>query len=203
VIKLKLLLEQLAHGSQWHACKAWKSRGGTSYWNGDDGRPRITITVNNAGFHLKYVGAASGYAISHGNDSTGDSLHQAFNVVMCECNPYLLRGGVKPDIENITANHNTRAAKHTMNIWIPFVVADGVWQINRRGGMGHDPGPQSVLATIGKVNNLEGPVTVKVASITEYFVTYTIAASKSINAIDPNKTTPIKKSKSTIGVWRK
>jgi hypothetical protein len=179
VIKLKLLLEQLAHGLQWHACKAWNSKGGTSYWNGDEGRPKITIAVNNAGFHLKYIGAISGYAIAHRDDSTTDSLHQAFNIVMCECNPYLLNGGLKPDIKNIKTNHSVANNKHIMNIWIPFVKTDGVWQVNRRGGMGHDPGEQSILSEIGKVNNLEGPVKVKVATITEYFVTYTISTVKS------------------------
>lgn len=173
MIKLKLLLEQLAVGSQWHSCKAWKLKG-TSYWNGDEGRPKITVTVNDSGFHLRYIGAASGYAISHGKDGTGDSLHQAFNVVMCECNPYLLKGGLKPNIENIETNHSVSAGKHTMNIWIPFIDTDGVWQINRRGGMGWDPGPGKILGIIGKVDNLIGPITVKVASITEYFVTYTV-----------------------------
>ena len=187
MIKLKLLLEQLAHGSQWHACKAWKSKGGTSYWNGAEGRPQITVAVNDAGFQLKYVGAASGHAISHGKDGTGDSLHQAFNVVMCECNPYLLKSGLKPDIENITTNDAAAAGQHTMNIWIPFVDAEGIWQINRRGGMGWDPGQQAVLTAIGKVANLEGPKKVVTGSITEYFVTYTInkSADKSKSADNP------------------
>lgn len=199
MIKLKLLLEQLAHGSQWHACKAWKSAGGTDYWNGTDGRPEINISVNDAGFHLKYVGRSSGHAISHGKDGTGDSLHQAFNVVMCECNPYLIKGALKPDIENITTNHSISDRKHIMNIWIPFVDAEGIWQINRRGGMGWDPGSQAVVNAIGKVANLEGPKKVVTGSITEYFVTYTIdksgVKSKSIDkVVKKSDSIPVNKS---------
>jgi|LauGreDrversion4_2_1035121.scaffolds.fasta_scaffold15526_1 hypothetical protein len=189
MIRLKtMLLEQKAAGSQWHSCKAWKAKG-TSYWNGDQGRPKITIEVNDSGFLLKYVGAASGFAISHANDGTGDTLHQAFNVVMCECNPYLIKGGLKPDIENISTNDTRVDGKHKMNIWIPFIKADGTWQVNRRGGMGWDPGSKAVIKAVGDVPNLQGPVKVVTGSITEYFVTYTISDSpkKSADKKDDKK----------------
>ena len=181
MIQLKsLLCEQV--GSDWNSCKVWKSSGGTSYWNGENGRPEIDIKVNNAGLILKYKGRASGYAIAHGSNSTGDSLHQAFNVIMCEGNPYLMKGNLQPDIDNITTNCNITNGLYNMNIWIPFnAVNTGlIYQFNRRGGMGHDPGEGKILGVVGNVKNLYGPKKVVTntggMTITEYFVTYTIGS---------------------------
>jgi len=41
MIRLKSLLFEQA-GYNWNSCKAWRSSGGLSYWNGEDGRPKIT-----------------------------------------------------------------------------------------------------------------------------------------------------------------
>ena len=51
MIRLKSLLFEQA-GYNWTACKSWRNAGGTSHWNGEEGRPNITIKVNDAGFHL-------------------------------------------------------------------------------------------------------------------------------------------------------
>jgi hypothetical protein len=66
-----------------------------------------------------------------------------------------------------------------MKITIPFTKVDkGVYQLNHRGGWGHDPGANAVTSAVGNVPNLEGPAKVVVntggGKITEYFVTYTI-----------------------------
>jgi hypothetical protein len=191
MIRLKsLIIEQV--GSQWNSCRAWHSKGGASYWNGSEGRPKIYISINDAGFKLSYTGRGSGYAISHGDNGTGDSLHQAFNVIMCECNPYLMKGNLKPDVNSIDTNCSNKNGIYNMNIWIPFDTVDsGTWQINRRGGWRHDPGPSSILSKVKNADNLVGPVRVVVDTrpsdmssipltdkdknkISEYFVTYTL-----------------------------
>jgi hypothetical protein len=180
MIQLKhLITEQV--GAAWSSCRAWNAAGGTNYWNGEDGRPKITIKFADSGFQLRYVGKGSGYAISHAKGGKGDSLHQAFNVVVCDANKYLMKGGLKPDVNNIDSNCNKTGAIYDMNIWIPFLPVDKQmkYQLNHRGGWGHDPGPNAVLSAVaGKAKNLEGPGKVVVntggGTITEYFVTYTI-----------------------------
>jgi len=173
-----LLAEQV--GSSWTSCKNWKASGGTGYWNGQDGRPKITVSMNDAGMHLHYVGPGSGYAISHAKNGKGDSLHQAFNVVVCEVNPFLYKGGLKPNINAIESNCVKNDKTYDMNIWIPFVAVDAsqIYQLNHRGGWGHDPGPNAVKQAVGSAKNLEGPGRVVVNTgggiITEYFVTYTV-----------------------------
>jgi len=196
MILLKMLLED-APSSSFRMCKRWKKKG-TDYWNGSDGRPKITIKVNDAGLQLSYDGPASGYNVSHANNGTTDTLHQAFNVIQCECNDYLIRGGIKPDVNNIKTNINRSNAGFLMNIWIPFTNEAGVWQISRRGGMGHDPGPNAVLGAIGNVENREGPVQVVVGRITEYFVAFTIADSNKVFDKEDSDTIKKKDSESDI-----
>jgi hypothetical protein len=189
-------------GRQWRSCKAWKSKG-TSYWNGSEGRPKIEIKVNDAGFNIHYVGKASGYAISHANNGTGDTLHQVFNIIICECNPYLMKGKLKPDIKSIESSCSRSNGLYDMNIWIPFnKIEDGIYQINRRGGMGWDPGASAIKAVVGKVKNMEGPEKVVVKEggvvITEYFVTYDVdpsSAKKSDSEKESDKPTDDKKEK--------
>lgn len=176
MIRLKSLLFEQA-GYNWNSCKAWRSSGGLSYWNGEDGRPKITTKVNGAGFYLKYKGRGTGYAIAHADNSTGDSLHQAFTVVMCECNPYLMKGGLKPDIQNIRTNCSVDSGIYNLNIWIPFIkMQDGkVYQVARRGGWGHTGG-KSDLPAPGSLSDYEGPITIVTTTgngkITEYFISF-------------------------------
>ena len=172
-------------GQHWNSGKAWKSKGGISYWNGSDNRPKIEIKVDDTGFNIKYIGKASGYAISHAKNGTGDTLHQVFNVIMFECNPYLLKGKLKPDIESIQTTCNLSKGLYNMTISIPFVnVDEGIYQINRRGGMGWDPTETAIKSSVGKVKNMVGPkkVVVKASGviITEYFVTYDIDTKSAV-----------------------
>ena len=165
-------------GTGWDSCKAWHNSG-ESFWNGSQGRPKITVTTTDSGMQLSYSGKGTGYAIAHASNSTGDSLHQAFNVIIAEANPYLIKGGLKPDIFNIQSNCTKKGNIYTMNVSIPFTkVENGVYQLNRLGGWGHDPGAAAIKSKVGNVPNLEGPDKVVVntggSKITEYFVTYTI-----------------------------
>jgi hypothetical protein len=168
-----------AVGAAWDSCKAWHTSGGSSYWNGTNGRPNITVNTTDSSMQLIYNGPGSGYAIAHASDSKGDSLHQAFNVIIAEANPYLIKGGLKPDIFNIQTSCTKKGNIYNMKITIPFTKVDkGVYQLNHRGGWGHDPGANAVTSAVGNVPNLEGPAKVVVntggGKITEYFVTYTI-----------------------------
>lgn len=179
MIRLKsLLTEQQVVKSTWTSCKSWFAAGGTAYWNGTGGRPKIQFAINASGMFFEYNGPGTGYAIAHAKRSTADTLHQSFNVIVCEINRYLIRGGLKPALSGISANANLEQDMYTMNVWIPFDVVDPdlKYQLNRRGGWGHDPGANALISDIGDVKNLEGPVTVRVSgvNITEHFVTYTV-----------------------------
>lgn len=181
MIRLKSLLFEQA-GYNWNSCKAWRNSGGLSYWNGEDDRPKITTKVNDAGFYLQYEGRGKGYAIAHADNSTGDSLHQAFTVVMCECNPYLMKGGLKPDVNNIQTNCSLESVQpdiYNLNIWIPFIKMDDakIYQVARRGGWGHTGG-KSKLPAPGSLPDYEGPITIVTSTgrgnITEYFIAFSI-----------------------------
>jgi hypothetical protein len=204
MIRLKSLLFEQA-GYNWNSCKAWRNSGGTSYWNGENGRPKITTKVNDAGFYLKYEGRGSGYAIAHADNSAGDSLHQAFTVVMCECNPYLMEGGLKPDIQNIRTNCSVNSGIYNLNIWIPFIkMEDGkIYQVSRRGGWGHTGG-KSDLPQPGSLPDLEGPVTVITTTgngkITEYFISFSL---KGKSKPPKQKVVAPVDTKPTIGVIKK
>lgn len=166
-------------GASWSSCKSWLSSGRSSYWNGSDGKPKISININDTGMQLSYTGPGTGYAIAHASNSKGDSLHQSFNVIIAEANPYLLKGKLKPNVFNIKTRCVKNKNIYTMDISIPFIkVSQGIYQLNRRGGWGHDPGANAISSTVGDVSNLEGPAKVVVntgdSKITEYFVTYTI-----------------------------
>ena len=193
MIRLKSLLFEQA-GYNWNSCKAWRNSGGTSYWNGEDGRPKITTKVNDAGFYLQYEGRGSGYAIAHADNSKGDSLHQAFTVVMCECNPYLMEGGLKPDIQNIQTNCSTDSGIYNLNIWIPFLKTEDkkIYQVARRGGWGHTGG-KSDLPKPGSLPDYEGPVTIVTTTgkskITEYFISFSLKKKSTKKKIDSPEVT--------------
>lgn len=186
MIQLKQLIsEQLPGGAP---CNMW-SRTGTSHWNGEGGRPKITIDASDSRLILKYVGAGAGHVISTVS-TAGDSLHQAWNVVSCETNNYIKKGGLKPVIANISATCTKNKNVYDLTIEIPFVSADAglVYQINRRGGWGH----KGNTATLPKKGpNFEGPVTHVTKTgggdITEHWVIYTIAGSKKSNSTPDNK----------------
>lgn len=165
-------------GSAWSSCKNWKAKG-TSYWDGSSNKPKITVDLSNAGITVGYLGSPSGYSISTPGQEK-DSIHQVFNILMCEGNPHLEKNpGLKPDIDNITSSCVVNGGKYNMKITIPFISTGGtrVYQFNRRGGWNWDPGPEKVksaTAGTGYTALTKEPVThvVKVGGgkITEYFL---------------------------------
>jgi len=167
-------------GDSWSSCKAWNSKG-TGYWNGSNGRPKIEVDANDAVFYIQYKGKAGGHAIASAKNSAGDTMHQVFNIIVCECNKYLAKGKLKPDIKEVQVTCNVNKGIYDMSITIPLeTVESGTYQLNRRGSMNNgDPGENSVLSAIGNVKNLEGPERIVVSApgvtIIEYFVTYDIS----------------------------
>jgi hypothetical protein len=188
MIRLKQLLQEWT-GDDWGSCAHWNETG-AAYWDGEQDpttkrrRPEITITKSTAEFKLEYKGPASGWAIAHKYKGVNDTLHQMFNVLVCECNPYLADGGLKPDINNIVVTSSVvNKFSYTMTITVPFISESDtakIWQIDRRGSMGGgDPGENIILKSTKNKPNLEGPVRIQVkpGSIIEYVVCYTLPAA--------------------------
>lgn len=161
-------------GSSWRSCKSWASKGGLTKW-GD----KVNISASKNQFEISYQGPSSGLSIAHAKGG-GDTIHQVYNILVCELNPYLAQGGMKPDINGITINGGKSVKGATLTIKVPLVDAQGVYQIDRRGGWNHNPGPTKMALKCKKLTQegkiCEGPVTKVVTApfgkITEYFVTH-------------------------------
>lgn len=163
-------------GSGWKSCSAWKSKGGLSKW-GD----KIKIEKSSSQFKISYKGPSSGLSIAHAANG-GDTIHQLYNVLICEINPFLGQGSMKPDIDGITTSAGKEGKDFKLSITVPIESSDKTYQLDRRGGWGHDPGQskmdekcKSVKSKggdcVGPVRNItQGPF----GKITEYFITHTI-----------------------------
>ena len=162
-------------GSAWKSCKAWNSGGKSEHGS------KFKITKNSNGFMIGYNGPESGLSIAHAGGGN-DTIHQVYNVLICEMNPFLAQGGLKPNLDGIRFETARQRGNSQLNIFVPLTFDDGVWQIDRRGGWGHDPGPSKMEQKCRKINKdgkeCIGPVQ-KIATgpygkITEYFVTHQI-----------------------------
>ncbi len=139
----------------------------------------INVDISDSNFKLTYNGPGSGISISHANYGSSDTLHQLFNVILFELNPFLATRTLEPDINNIDTNcEKLPKSGYKLTIDIPLLKSDGIWQFNRRGGWGHTRGKSEVMADkpAGAVVT-KGPVTVVTAVpgngvITEYFMAY-------------------------------
>jgi hypothetical protein len=163
-------------GSSWKSCSAYRSNGGLSKWS-----DKILIDKSPSKFEITYKGPSSGLSIAHATGGK-DTIHQLYNVIICELNPYLSKGGIKPIINRITTKSKSKKNTHLLRVTIPLESESGTWQIDRRGGWNHDPGSSKMDNKCKKVESsggkCEGPVT-DVAEgdfgkITEYFITHTI-----------------------------
>lgn len=161
-------------GSDWRSCKAWFGKGGLAKW-GD----KIKIEKNTSGFLISYDGPASGLSIAHAMNG-GDTIHQLYNVLICEINPFLAQGKMKPNLDGITFQTGKNGKNSMLSIFVPLTSAEGVWQLDRRGGWGHDPGGGKMSRKCSKLTKegkeCIGPVTKVVngpfGKITEYFITH-------------------------------
>jgi peptidoglycan hydrolase-like protein with peptidoglycan-binding domain len=163
-------------GSDWNSCKAWRNKGGLSKWGN-----LISISKGDSEFNVKYVGPSSGLSIAHAKGG-GDTIHQLYNVLICEINPFLSKGGLKPDIENIRTLTGKNGKNSELSISVPLVKDSGVYQLDRRGGWGHDPGSGKMSQKCNQIENkgkfcfgpikniTQGPF----GKITEYFITHKI-----------------------------
>jgi hypothetical protein len=163
-------------GSGWRSCKAWKSKGGLSGFS-----DKITIEKSSSQFKISYKGPASGLSIAHAANG-GDTIHQMYNVLICELNPFLAEGGMKPNIDSIKTEGGSEGKKSKLTITVPLENSDETYQIDRRGGWNHDPGASKMSSKCNKVKSKGGecfgPVKnvlqAPYGKITEYFITHTI-----------------------------
>ena len=164
-------------GSKWKSCNAWRNAGGLSKW-GD----KIKINKNSNEFKISYSGPSSGLSIAHAANG-GDTIHQLYNVLICEINPFLAQGKMKPLIDNIsTQGGKDSNGNSTLSITVPLEKSDETYQLDRRGGWGHDPGDSKMKEKCNEVNSKGGkcigPVrnvmNANFGKITEYFITHTI-----------------------------
>lgn len=163
-------------GSDWNSCKDWRSQGGLTKW-GD----LVSISKSDSEFNITYTGPSFGLAIAHAKKGK-DTVHQVFNVLICEINPFLFKGGLKPDIEKIESSTWKEGKDSSIKITVPLLKEEGTYQLDRRGGWGHDPGGSKMAQ---KCNELKGKdkfcigpvknvVTGPFGKITEYFITHQI-----------------------------
>lgn len=163
-------------GSAWNSCKAWKSKGGISGW-GD----KIKVDKSSSQFKVSYKGPSSGLSIAHAANG-GDTIHQLYNVLICEINPFLGQGKMKPKIDSIKTEGGKNGKDSTLSITVPIEKSDETYQLDRRGGWGHDPGASKMSSKCNEVESKGGkcfgPVKnilqAPFGKITEYFITHTI-----------------------------
>jgi hypothetical protein len=164
-------------GSSWKSCLAYKAKGGLNYY-GD----KIKINKSQGKFEISYNGPSTGLSIAHASGSKGDTLHQIYNVLICEINPFLASGKMKPDIDGITVEQGDSKNEPKLRIKVPLSSSDKTWQLDRRGGWGHDPGGSKMKDKCAKIKDgggkCIGPAqdtsSGKFGKITEYFITHTI-----------------------------
>ena len=164
-------------GSQWKSCNAWKSSGGLNKW-----KDRIKVEKGSSQFKISYSGPSSGLSIAHAANGK-DTIHQLYNVLICELNPFLAQGKMKPKIDGITTQSGKNSdGTSNLSITVPIEKSDETYQIDRRGGWGHDPGDSQMKnkcsEIVSKGGKCFGPVKnvvdSRIGKITEYFITHTI-----------------------------
>ena len=150
--------------------------------NSDYIKNNLTVTFGNE-FQITWTGKFSGIQLAPAKTQT-DTVHQLFNILICELNPYLIESGKKPLIDKITAKKIKVGDKTAAQITVPLEDGgDYLWQINRRGGWGHTDGLNIVKSDADRRKKkgfiVEGPITIKsdvfnTSVITEYFTTFTV-----------------------------
>jgi hypothetical protein len=195
MIRLKSLLLEWT-GDDWRSCAQWNSHR-DKFISGEAG---ATIKFNKSGtsYGLQYEGPASGISIAHAKRSSGDTLHQLFNVLICEFNPWLADTMYKPIISDIKTSCTKQGKKYVFTIDVPIVDQSSApytpWQLNHRGGWGHNPGANAVKNA--SPDDAEKPV-LNIVSIPGYddintwFTTYPIWEGGAFAKPIPNTTTNI------------
>ena len=89
---------------------------------------------------------------------------------------------MKPKIDSIKTEGGKDGKNSTLSITVPIEHSDETYQLDRRGGWGHDPGPSKMSGKCSEVKSKGGkcfgPVKnilqAPFGKITEYFITHTI-----------------------------
>jgi hypothetical protein len=163
-------------GSEWNSCKAWRSKGGLAGWS-----ENVDVDKSSSQFKITYKGPSSGLSIAHASNGR-DTIHQLFNILICELNPFLYEGNLKPNINNIKTEGGKLGKNSTLTITVPLEHSEDTYQLDRRGGWGHDPGSSKMANKCSEIKSKGGecfgPVKnvtqARFGKITEYFITYTI-----------------------------
>ena len=161
-------------GSDWASCRVWNSAGKSKHGN------KFSFVKSPNVLEISYEGPSSGLLIAHSQGGT-DTIHQVFNVLICELNPYLAKIKAKPLIDDIS--YETWTVKkenknyYGLSVIIPLEKAPISYQLNRRGGWGHpaSDGKSKMKAKCNQSKLCEGPVTKKFTgkfgTITEHIIT--------------------------------
>ena len=175
-VEVKIPTDPKIVGSQWGSCKSWWNSGGIDNWD-----HYFDIEKSNQEFKISYKGPNTGVAIAHKTGSKGDTLHQVFNVLICEINPFIFESKLKPVIEEIKFE---QTKEFKLIITVPLQESNDVYQLDRRGGWGHKQlqGLEDIKQKCKTINNnsgkCEGPETKLVegsfGKIWEYFICHTV-----------------------------
>ena len=84
--KSKISLSSKIVGSTWKSCMSYNSKGGSNFYSDN-----IDINQSPSSFEISYSGPSSGLSIAHASGGK-DTLHQLYNVLICEINPFLSKG---------------------------------------------------------------------------------------------------------------
>jgi len=154
------------------SCNCWGDCGGSSYFNGTNGRPKITVDKSDTYFSVSYDGPSTGYLIKHGKCGSGDSIHQLCNVLTYEINKYLKGKKLKPDIDLI----DFEKSGNEFTIGVPLESSEKSWKLERRGRWnGGEAGKQEVIDAYedkAGYNEKVMPVRYSSGGVIEYFVTF-------------------------------
>lgn len=180
MIRLKRLLQEWT-GETWSSCRQWASHR-AEYMSGAK-KAVVTLQKSSTMFQLEYVGPSTGISLAHAKGGTGDTLHQLFNVLICEMNPWLAATQYKPRLQDITTRCLKDGEYYIFLIQVPIEESDRPWQINHRGGWGHDPGVGAVKSASPNVPERETHTDVtKIpgsSKITTHFATYPVGPATS------------------------
>lgn len=152
MIRLKSLLSEWT-GESWSSCQQWASQ--RDQFTSGDGLATITLNKSASQFELRYVGPATGISLAHAKRGTGDTLHQLFNVLICEINPWLFDTMYRPEIDQIATSCVKLDGRFEFTIMVPISESDTSWQMNHRGGWGHDPGVGAIRSATPNVPQRE------------------------------------------------
>jgi hypothetical protein len=163
-------------GSEWKSCKAWRSKGGLGSFS-----ENVHVDKSSNQFKITYTGPSSGLSLAHAANGK-DTIHQLYNILICELNPLLYEGNLKPNIDNIKTEGGKTGKKSTLTITVPLEHSEDTYQLDRRGGWGHDPGSSKMANKCSEIKSKGGKcfgpvknvVQARFGKITEYFITYTI-----------------------------